>query len=352
MEREQIINFGPGPAAIPFEVLDRCRKELLNWNSTGMSVMEISHRSSEYNALFAEVKEKLKQVALIPDSHEILFIQGGASTQMSMVPMNLSNKESSVDYVQSGYWAKKAISEATKITNVNIASSYPLEKWSLNNSASYIHYTSNETVDGIGVNLSNIDFKAPLVADMSSNLLTKPVDIKSHSLIYAGTQKNIGTSGLTIVIINKDIITKSEKSLPAMFSYAVHSGSDSRYNTPPVFNIYLTGLVIDWIITNGGLTQMENNIKEKAKLLYEYVDNSNLYINNIDDKFRSDVNVIFNLKDKDKESDFLQQSINKNFIGLKGHRSVGGVRVSLYNAVDINMVKRLVSFMQEYEKKG
>ena len=357
-KREHTINFGAGPAVIPDEVLKTVGKELLNWAGTGMSIMEISHRSKEFNILIEQIKNDLKDLVKIPENFEILFLQGGATSQFSMIPMNLLSENKESEYVLTGYWSKKAIMEAQKFSKVHISTSgedtnftsiNPINQWSVNPNSSYLHYTANETIEGIEFNFVPNFGKIPVISDMSSNFLSKPIDVSSHSLIYSGTQKNIGTSGLTIVIIQKDIINSSSSSIPTMFDYNTHLKSDSRYNTPPVFNIYLAGLVIRWILENGGLEQMEIKNKLKSEKMYNFIDKSNLFYNKIVPEFRSQMNVTFHVEDKEIETKFLEESQNHNLINLKGHRSIGGFRASFYNAISLEDVEKLVEFMKKFE---
>ena len=357
-KREHTINFGAGPAVIPDEVLKTVQEELLNWDDTGMSVMEISHRSKEFNILIEQVKNDLKELVKIPENFEILFLQGGATSQFSMIPMNLLSENKESEYVLTGYWSKKAILEAQKFSKVHISASGeddnftsipPIDEWTVNDNSSYLHYTSNETIEGVEFNfVPNFD-DLPVISDMSSNFLSKPIDVSSHSLIYSGTQKNVGTSGLTIVIINRNLINSLSSSIPTMFDYSTHLESDSRYNTPPVFNIYLAGLVIRWIMENGGLEQMGIKNKLKSEQIYNFIDRSNLFYNKVVPEFRSKMNVTFHVEDKVIETKFLEEAEKNNFINLKGHRSIGGFRASLYNAISLEDVEKLVEFMKKFE---
>tara|TARA_B100000029_G_C17536488_1_gene945088 strand:+ start:611 stop:1708 length:1098 start_codon:yes stop_codon:yes gene_type:complete len=357
-KREHTVNFGAGPAVIPDEVLKTVQEELLNWADTGMSVMEISHRSKEFNILIEQIKNDLKNLVKIPKDFEVLFLQGGATSQFSMIPMNFLNNTKESEYVLTGYWSQKAIKEAQKFSKVNISASGKdfnfttipsLKKWTVNKKSSYLHYTSNETIEGIEFDFVPSFDDLPVISDMSSNFLSKPIDISSHSLIYSGTQKNIGTSGLTIVIINKNLINSLSSTIPTMFNYTTHLESDSRYNTPPVFNIYLSGLVIRWILENGGLEQMERRNKLKSEQLYNFIDQSNLFYNKVVPKFRSRMNITFHVEDKLIETKFLREAEKNNLINLKGHRSIGGFRASLYNAISFEDVEKLIQFMKKFE---
>jgi len=360
-KREQTINFGAGPSAIPDKVLRIVQEELLNWRSTGVSILEISHRSKEFEKLTNQVKCDLIELMQIPESYEILFLPGGASSQFSMVPLNLLQGKKSSEYFLTGYWSRRAILEAQKFSDVNICASGEnskfttipaVDKWVVNQNSAYIHYTANETIEGIEFDFVPDYKNIPVVADMSSNLLSKPIDVSAHSLIYSGAQKNIGTSGLTIVLIKKDLIVGAASSTPTMFDYETHYKTDSKYNTPPVFNIYLAGLVIRWILENGGLQKIADHNNSKAKKLYDFIDKSDLFFNRIDPQYRSTTNVTFHIAEGNFEEKFIQEVENQGLLNLKGHRSIGGMRASLYNAISLEDVERLVYVMGKFQVSG
>lgn len=356
---DRIFNFSAGPAILPAEVLQQARDEMLDWHGSSMSVMEMSHRGLEFMFIAAKVESDLRELASIPVNYKILFLSGGASTQFAMVPMNLLRGKKSADYINTGEWSQKAIKEAKKYCAVNIAASSEKEnfscvptqdRWTLDPAAAYVHYTPNETIGGVEFNwVPDVDAKVPLVSDMSSSILSRPLDVTRFGLIYAGAQKNMGPAGLTIVIVREDLLGVTLPGTPTMFDYKIHANNDSMYNTPPTYAMYIMGLVLEWLKRNGGLIAMEKVNIAKAKLLYDLLDTSDFYHCPVVKTDRSRMNVPFTLKNSALDGTFLQQSQARGLIQLKGHRSVGGMRASIYNAMPIEGVATLVEFMREFE---
>ena len=356
---DRIFNFSAGPAILPAEVLQQARDEMLDWHGSSMSVMEMSHRGLEFMSIAAKVESDFRELASIPVNYKILFLSGGASSQFAMVPMNLLRGKKSADYINTGEWSQKAIKEAKKYCAVNIAASSEKEnfscvptqdRWTLDPAAAYVHYTPNETIGGVEFNwVPDVDAKVPLVSDMSSSILSRPLDVTRFGLIYAGAQKNMGPAGLTIVIVREDLLGVTLPGTPTMFDYKIHADNDSMYNTPPTYAMYIMGLVLEWLKRNGGLIAMEKVNIAKAKLLYDLLDTSDFYHCPAVESDRSRMNVPFTLKNPSLDGTFLQQSQARGLIQLKGHRSVGGMRASIYNAMPIEGVARLVEFMQEFE---
>lgn len=361
-----IYNFSAGPAVLPKEVLQQARDEMLNWHGSGMSVMEMSHRGEEFMSIAAKVESDLRELANIPDHYKILFLQGGASSQFAMVPMNLLRGKSSADYINTGQWSQKAIEEAKKYCAVNIAASAEdahftyvpaLDEWKINPDTAYVHYTPNETIGGVEFNwvpdISQVmggKADIPLVADMSSNILSRPLDVTPFGLIYAGAQKNIGPAGLVLVIVREDLLGKSIAGTPTMYHYKTHADHNSMYNTPPTYAIYIMGLVLTWLKQKGGLAAMEAINISKSKLLYDLIDSSDFYQCPVAKSDRSRMNIPFTLKNTALDNEFLKQAKARGLLQLKGHRSVGGMRASIYNAMPYEGVMTLVSFMKEFEK--
>ena len=353
-------NFSAGPAMIPLEVLEQAKNELVDWNNAGMSVMEMSHRGKDYMSIAAEAETNLRDVMNIPDNYKVLFLQGGASSQFSAIPMNLLRGKDTADYINTGAWSKKAIAEAKKFCDVNVVASGEdsnfmsipdSASWDLNPDAAYVHYTPNETIAGVEFHDIPDVGDVPLVADMSSTILSRPIDVSKFALIYAGAQKNIGPAGLTIVIVRDDLIGDCIEGTPAMMDYAIQSKADSMYNTPPTYSWYLAGLVFKWLKEKGGLEGMGEINKRKSDKLYAAIDNSDFYKNPIDLDCRSWMNIPFTLGNSDLDGDFLEQAAEKGLVTLKGHRSVGGMRASIYNAMPEEGVDTLISFMAEFEAK-
>ena len=352
-----IYNFSAGPAVLPKEVLQQAQQELLDWHGSGMSVMEMSHRGPEFGQIIAEAEADLRQLMGIPSNYKVLFLQGGATSQFAMVPMNLLGDKGVADFVNTGQWSSKAIKEAKKFGAANVVASSEDRNfsyipdpasWNLSRDAAYLHYTPNETIGGVEYHWVPNVGQVPLVADMSSNILSRPVDVSKFGLIYAGAQKNIGPSGLVIVIIREELIGKAGKSVPTMFDYKIHADNDSMYNTPPTYAIYIAGLVFQLLKRNGGLAAAEARNSEKAGILYDYLDSTDFYRNPVAKADRSRMNVPFTLKDAAFDDEFLKGAKSRGMVQLKGHRSVGGMRASIYNAMPVEGVKALVEYMKEF----
>jgi phosphoserine aminotransferase len=356
-----IYNFSAGPAVLPKAVLQQAQAELLDWHGSGMSVMEMSHRGKEYMGIHAQAEADLRELMGIPANYKVLFLQGGAHLQFSMIPLNLLRGKTSVDYVNTGEWSKKAIGEAKKFANVNVVADNKdknctyvpaFDTWKLDKDAAYVHYTPNETIGGVEFNWIPKTGDVPLVADMSSNILSRQIDVSKFGLIYAGAQKNIGPAGLTLVIVREDLVGHADARLPTMMDYKTHADNESMYNTPPTYGIYMAGLVFQWLKKSGGIAAMEANNIAKANLLYAAIDGSNGFYNcPVAKADRSRMNVPFTLKDANLDGDFLKQADARGLLQLKGHRSVGGMRASIYNAMPIEGVQALVDFMNEFAKK-
>ncbi len=352
----RVHNFNAGPAALPLPVLERVQTELLDFSASGMSIMEMSHRSKTFESQRARAENGLRQLLGLTDDWEVLFLQGGATLQFSMAPMNLLTQGARADYLTSGTWGVKALAEAKKAGDAREAASskaaefrrVPTE-FDLDAGAKYVHLTSNETIEGVQwLDLPDTQ-GVPIVADMSSDILSQPLDMSRFGLIYAGAQKNIGPSGVTVVLVRKEWV-KLHPDLPIMLDYSTHTKNQSLYNTPNTFGVYMIGLVCDWIQERGGLEGMKARNAEKAALLYDAIDASDFYSGFADVGSRSQMNVTFRLPDEELEARFAAQSVEANMIGLKGHRSVGGMRASLYNAVELDSVRALVEFMREFER--
>jgi phosphoserine aminotransferase len=356
----QIFNFSAGPAVLPKPVLEQARDEMLDWRGSGMSVMEMSHRGKEFIAIHAEAEADLRQLLAISPQYKVLFLQGGATAQNAVVPMNLLRGHASADYVNTGEWSKKSIKEAKQYCSVNIAASsedknftYVPEQgaWKLSGQAGYVHICSNETIGGIEYHWVPDTGGVPLVADMSSNLLSRPVDVKRYGLIYAGAQKNIGPAGLTIIIVREDLIGQAMPTTPSVFDYKAQAEADSMLNTPPTYAIYIAGLVFKWLRKQGGLVEIEKRNIAKAATLYEYLDGSAMFASPVEKRDRSRMNIPFKLRDAALDDAFLKGAGERGLLQLKGHRSVGGMRASLYNAMPQEGVTALVSYLREFEQK-
>ena len=354
---ERIYNFSPGPAVLPIPVLENVRENLLNYKQTGLGVMELSHRGKQFSEIIEAAETRLRKLLSIGDGHEVLFVQGGATTQFAMVPMNLLGSNQTADYILTGSWAEKAFKEAKKFGETSIAASskdenfcYLPESIKISNNSAYLHFTSNNTIAGTQYSNEPDAKGGTLICDASSDILHKKVDINKYGLIYAGAQKNLGPAGVTIVIVAKELLERAPDGLPAMLDYRVHAKAKSLYNTPSTFPIYVVGEVLKWI-EEQGLEKIEANNQEKAGLLYQTIDESDYFYGTAKTENRSLMNVTFRLSDESKEADFIEQATNAGLNGLKGHRSVGGMRASIYNAFPIDGVKELVSFMKEFERK-
>ena len=356
---ERIYNFSAGPAVLPREVLEQARDELVNWQGCGMSVMEMSHRGKEYMGIQAQAEADLRDLMGIPANYKVLFIQGGASSQFAMVPMNLYRGKASADYLNTGEWSKKAIKEAKKYGAVNVVASSEdknfsyapsQDAWKLDPNAAYVHYTPNETIGGVEIFWTPQTGDVPLVADMSSTILSRPMDVSKFGLIYAGAQKNIGPAGVTVVIVRDDLIGQTVAGTPTMFDYKTHADNESMYNTPPTYGIYIAGLVFKLLKAKGGLAAMEKTNRLKAGLLYDYMDSTGFYNSPVAKENRSLMNIPFTLKDAALDEEFLKGAKGRGLVQLKGHRSVGGMRASIYNAMPVEGVQALVDYMKDFEK--
>jgi len=351
-------NFSAGPAILPTAVMERAQQEMLDWSDSGMSVMEMSHRGKEYMSIATKAEKDLREVMRIPDNYKVLFLQGGASAQFAMIPLNLLGDKQSADYLNTGMWSKKAIAEAKRYCSVNVVAdtsddgftTVPAQgQLKLNPDAAYVHYTPNETIGGVEFDYIPETGDVPLVADMSSTILSRPIDVSRFAMIYAGAQKNIGPAGLTIVIIRDDLLGNAAASTPAVFNYETHAANGSMYNTPPTYSWYMAGLVFEWIKEQGGLEAMAVVNKRKADKLYAVIDDSDFYGSPVAKNGRSWMNVPFTLANSDLDADFLAGAAKRGLITLKGHRSVGGMRASIYNAMPEEGVDALVAYMQEFE---
>jgi phosphoserine aminotransferase len=345
---------------MPVEVLEKAKWELVNWQDAGMSVMEMSHRGKEFVAIAAEAEADLRKLLALPGNYRVLFLQGGATMHFSAVPMNLLGTARSADYVNTGEWAKKAMAEAKKFCQVNVVASsedrnftyVPRQStWKLSKDAAYVHVCTNETIGGLEFHWTPDTGNVPLVADMSSHILSKPLDVKKFGLIYAGAQKNIGPAGLVVVIVRDDLLGRALPETPNVLNYKLMAEADSMINTPPTFSVYLAGLTFKWILERGGLAGMEKINIRKAKMLYDYIDGQDFYSNPIAKADRSRMNVPFRLRDDKFDAEFLQQAEARGLSQLKGHRSVGGMRASIYNAMPMEGVEALVEFMEEFRAR-
>jgi len=355
----RVFNFSPGPATLPEAVLRQAADEMLDWHGSGMSVMEMSHRGKEFISIYAEAEATLRELMAIPSNYKVLFLQGGGIGENAFVPMNLIGPTGRADYVISGDWSKKSAQEAAHFGQIRIAANSeengrylrtPTQsEWKLDPQAAYVHMCSNETIGGVEFFWTPDTGAVPLVADMSSNILSRPIDVSRYGLIYAGAQKNIGPSGLTVVIVREDLLGHALPITPEVFNYKTQADADSMYNTPPTYAIYIAGLVFKHVKALGGLQAMEARNRAKAKLLYDALDASHLYSNPIAPESRSLMNVPFWLKDAQLDAAFLQGAQARGLLQLKGHRIVGGMRASLYNAMSLEGVQALVGYMQEFE---
>ena len=352
----RVFNFSPGPAALPTEVLESAQRELLDWRGSGMSVMEVSHRGAAFMDVAAEAESDLRALLSIPADYRVLFLQGGATAQFSLVPLNLTAPGAPVDYNDSGYWSKKALATARRYCDVHVAadgndSRAPAQaELRCRRSAAYVHYTPNETIGGVEFGYIPETHGVPLVADMSSTILSRPLDVSRFGLIYAGAQKNIGPAGLTLVIVREDLLGRARPETPGVFDYAQVAAAGSMLNTPPTFAWYMAGLVFKWLQRQGGLAAMEAVNRRKAQRLYAAIDASALYRNTVDRASRSWMNVVFTLRDPALDAVFLERAAQAGLAGLRGHRAVGGMRASLYNSMPEAGVGALVEFMESFER--
>jgi phosphoserine aminotransferase len=365
----RVFNFSAGPAALPEEVLRQAADEMLDWRGSGMSVMEMSHRGKEFLSIHAQAQADLRALLAVPESYRILFMQGGALAENAIVPLNLMGERARADYLVTGQWSAKSAKEAARYGEVNIVADAgragggytfvpPQSDWRLTPDASYLHLCTNETIDGVelqappsrGDGPHQVPGSVPIVADMSSQLLSRAVDVSSYGLIYGGAQKNVGPAGLTLVVVREDLLGRAHRLCPSAFDYRVVAENDSMFNTPPTYAIYLAGLVFQWLERNGGVAAVEARNIEKAALLYGAIDSSGLYENRVRHEYRSRMNVPFFLKDAALDGAFLAGAEREGLVQLKGHRSVGGMRASIYNAMPLEGVRALVQYMREFER--
>jgi phosphoserine aminotransferase len=358
---KRVFNFSAGPAVLPLEVLEQAREEMLDWHGTGMSVMEMSHRGKEFISIHAQAEKDVRELLGIPANYKVLFMQGGAIGENAIVPMNMLRGRASADYINTGEWSKKSIKEAKKYAAVNVAASGEADNfnsiparatWKLDANAAYVHICSNETIGGVQYHYTPDTGAVPLVADMSSDILSRPLDVGKYGLIYAGAQKNMGPAGLTLVIVREDLIGQALPITPSAFDYKQQADNDSMYNTPSTYAIYIAGLVFQWLKKQGGLVAMEAHNRKKAALIYDYLETTKFYSNPVARSDRSLMNVPFKLPNEALDEPFLKGAQALNMLQLKGHRSVGGMRASIYNAMPIAGIEALVAYMKEFEKKN
>jgi phosphoserine aminotransferase len=355
----RVINFSSGPATLPETVLSQAAGEMMDWQGSGMSVMEMSHRGPEFTQILSQTQSLLKELLAIPDNYAVLLLQGGAIAENAIVPMNLISRTGHADYVVSGNWSLKSMQEAARYGHVHMAAtSEPqgyncmpaLSSWSLSANPAYVHFCSNETIGGVECHWTPNTGDIPLVADMSSNIMSKPIDVSRYGLIYAGAQKNMGPSGVTLVIVRRDLLGNALAATPSAFNYQLQADSDSMYNTPPTYAIYIMGLVLQHIQREGGLSAMEQHNLLKSSLLYDFLDHSSFFKNRVQPLDRSRMNVTFFLRDESLNAEFLQGAEAKGMVQLRGHRAAGGMRASIYNAMPLASVQKLRDYMFEFEK--
>jgi phosphoserine aminotransferase len=357
----RVFNFSPGPAVLPLEVLEQARDELLDWRGTGTSVMEMSHRGKAFVSIAEQAEADLRELLAVPKNYKVLFLQGGATAQFSGMPLNLAKPDSVVDYVNTGAWSKKAIGEAKAfVAKVNVAADAgepytaipAVSGWQLSDNAAYLHYTPNETIGGVEFHFVPDVGATPLVADMSSTLLSRPIDVSRFGVIYAGAQKNIGPAGLTLVIVRDDLLGRARRGTPTFMDFTAMAKDGSMLNTPPTFAWYLAGLVFQWLKRNGGLQAMGERNRAKAAALYDAIDSSSFYRNPVAKEARSWMNVPFTLLKPELDKKFASEAGASGLVTLEGHRSVGGMRASIYNAMPMEGVQALVGFMKEFARKN
>lgn len=352
-------NFSAGPAVLPESVLQRAADEMLDWHGSGMSVMEMSHRGKEFIGIAKKAEADFRKLLAVPDNYRVLFLQGGAMAENALIPMNLLGDKTSADYVNTGEWSKKSIKEAGKYCKVNVAASAAdrdftyvpaQDTWRLDPQAAYVHVCTNETIGGVEYHWVPDTHGVPLVADMSSHILSRAVDVSKYGVIYGGAQKNIGPAGLTLVVVREDLLGRALPITPSAFNWKEQADNDSMLNTPPTYSIYIAGLVFEWLLEQGGIAEIERRNIEKAALLYDYLDQSRFYSNPVAKGDRSRMNIPFRLADSSLDEAFLQGAREHNMVQLKGHRVVGGMRASIYNAMPIEGVRTLVAYMKEFER--
>jgi phosphoserine aminotransferase len=355
----RVYNFSAGPAVLPEEVLRRAAAEMLDWHGSGMSVMEMSHRGKEFIGIAAKAEADLRTLLAIPSTHKVLFLQGGAIAENAIIPMNLVGGRATADYINTGEWSKKSLKEAKKYTTVNVAASaedrnftyVPAQStWRCDPAAAYVHVCTNETIGGVEYQWTPDTGDVPLVADMSSNILSRAVDVARYGVIYGGAQKNIGPAGLTLVIVREDLLDRALPITPSAFHWQEQAAAESMLNTPPTYAIYIAGLVFEWLLGQGGVPAIEARNIAKAKLIYDYLDASDFYTSPVRKEDRSRMNVPFKLRDESLDAAFLEGAKARGMIQLKGHRAVGGMRASIYNAMPIDGVEALVAWMREFER--
>ncbi len=356
----RVFNFSAGPAVLPEDVLRKAAAEMLDWHGSGMSVMEMSHRGKEFIAIAAKAEADFRTLLAVPKSHKVLFLQGGAIAENAIVPMNLLGGKTAADYVNTGEWSKKSIKEAKKYCRVNVAASsedanfsyVPAQSaWRLDPAAAYVHVCTNETIGGVEYAWTPDTGDVPLVADMSSHILSRPVDVAKYGVIYAGAQKNMGPAGLTVVVVREDLLDRALPITPSVFHWQEQAEAESMLNTPPTYAVYVAGLVFEWLLAQGGVAAIETRNVAKAKLLYDYLDATEFYTNPVRREDRSRMNVPFKLRDESLDGAFLKGAEERGMLQLKGHRSVGGMRASIYNAMPIEGVRALVDYMQDFERR-
>ncbi|MGI9229300.1 MAG: 3-phosphoserine/phosphohydroxythreonine transaminase [Gammaproteobacteria bacterium] len=359
--KQAMFNFGAGPAQLPAAVMQQAQQELLDWHGTGISVIEMSHRSKHFAAIMQQGEQDLRQLLSIPEDYTILFLQGGATHAMSMLPLNLLRADESANYVNTGNWSGRAIREGRRLARVHIAASSEAQNfttapnpadWDVSADAAYIYYCDNETIGGVEYpSVPQPNTTAPLVTDMTSNFLSRHFDITAFGCVFAGAQKNIGPAGLTILIIRADLIGRSKATLPMLYDFTTYAENDSLYNTPATFSWYMAGLTFRWVLEQGGIDVMQENALARSRLLYDYIDSDDFYSNPVDKTYRSRMNVPFTLADAALDQTFLQQAADNGMLELRGHRSVGGMRASIYNGMPLDGVTTLVSFMQDFSHR-
>jgi phosphoserine aminotransferase len=355
---KQIYNFSAGPAVLPKPVLERAQAEMLDWHGSGMSVMEMSHRGKEFTSILEKTEADLRTLLSIPNNYKVLFLQGGAIAENAIIPLNLLAGKSA-DYVVTGAWSKRSVEDARAFGTINIAASSEADgftrvpdfsSWQLNKDAAYVHICTNETIHGVEFDGIPNTSGVPIVADMSSHILSRPIDVSQYGVIYGGAQKNIGPAGLCIVIVREDLLDKANPLTPAVFNWKTQAENHSMINTPPTYGIYIAGLVFEWLLAQGGVAAIEQKNIAKAKLFYDYVDNSDFYSNNIALNNRSRMNIPFRLQDEKRNDAFLKGAEAQGLLQLKGHRIVGGMRASMYNAMPIKGVQALIEYMKQFER--
>lgn len=357
----RLVNFNAGPAALPHEVLVTIRDQLLDWQHTGISILETGHRTGKFSELGEKLEASVRRILSVPDDFAVLFLPGGGQVQFAIAAMNLSRGFTVANYIETGHWSAQALQEGKKYIDAHLAASSkaedfctipPVNSWDLKPNAAYIHYCANETIGGIEFPVMPYVDHAVMVSDMSSNIFTRPVDFSRIGCLYACAQKNLGVAGMSLVIVRRDLLDRAKPETPTVFNYATQEKNKSLACTPTTFSWYVASLVLDWLEHNGGLKQMTANSIQKSSMLYEFIDSSDLYINNIEPQYRSRANVVFKLRDQSLEAQFLSAAKDQGLINLAGHRTVGGMRASIYNAISVDDVARLVDFMRHFKNQG